>query len=140
MDSNDIFYERHRRKYVSLYFLIGIIERELRKRVVTTLGDFAAGNGYLEWLMMVPESYENTKNISMAREKNDGNDDGLEKHLPFAFWRRLFVGEHFESLWIPALHEVFPALTDPLSRKSADQVGQRLFKANQIRNRVAHFD
>ena len=48
MDSDDIFYERHLRKYVSLYFLISIIERELRKRVVTTLGDLAAGNGYRE--------------------------------------------------------------------------------------------
>jgi hypothetical protein len=35
---------------------------------------------------------------------------------------------------------VFPALSNPLQRSSADKVSQRLYKANQIRNRVAHFD
>jgi hypothetical protein len=140
MVSDGFFYEFHLRRFVSLYFLIGIIERELRKRVVITLGDYAAELGYLEWQEVVPDTYENRKNISMAVEKNQGALDGIEKHLPFAFWRRLFTGEYFVTLWVPALHLVFPSLSHPLSQKAADQVGQRLFKANQIRNRIAHFD
>jgi hypothetical protein len=140
MVSDGVFYEFHLRRFVSLYFLIGVIERELRKRVVITLGDYAAELGYLEWLEVVPENYENRKNISMSKEKNRGSLDGIEKHLPFAFWRRLFAGEFFATLWVPALHQAFPSLSEPLSRKAADQVGQRLFKANQIRNRIAHFD
>ena len=140
MVADGTFYEFHLRRFVSLYFLIGVIERELRKRVVMTLGVYAAELGYLEWLEVVPDNYENQKNISMAVEKNRGSMDGIEKHLPFAFWRRLFTGEYFAILWVPALHCVFPSLSEPQSRKAADQVGQRLFKANQIRNRVAHFD
>ena len=140
MVSDGVFYEIHLRRFVSLYFLVGIIERELRKRVVITLGDYASEFGYLEWLSVIPENYENRKNISMAVEKNFGERDGVEKHLPFAFWRRLFIGEHYETLWIPALNQVFPSLNDPLTRESADQVGQRMYKANQIRNRIAHFD
>lgn len=140
MVTDGVFYEFHLRRYVTLYFLIGLIERELRKRVVITLGAYAAELGYLEWLDVVPDNYENRKNISMAVEKNNGTSDAIERHLPFAFWRRLFVGEHFSSHWVPALHQVFPSLSDPLSRQAADKVGQRLFKANQIRNRVAHFD
>jgi hypothetical protein len=140
MVSDGVFYEFHLRRFVTLYFLVGIIERELRTRVVITLGDLAAESGYLEWLDMVPNSYENGKNISMAIEKNFGNHDGIEKHLPFAFWRRLFTGEHYESLWVPALHQIFPSLKNPSDRVTADQVGQRMYKANQIRNRIAHFD
>ena len=140
MVADGMFYEFHLRRFVLLYFLLGVIERELRKRVVITLGAYAAELGYLEWLDVVPDSYENLKNISMAVEKNSGTSDGIERHLPFAFWRRLFIGEYFSSHWVPALHQVFPSLSDPLSRKASDQVGQRLFKANQIRNRIAHFD
>ena len=140
MVSDGVFYEFHLRRFVSLYFLIGILERELRKRVVITLSDLASEFGYLEWLSVIPDNYESRKNISMAIEKNSGDPDGIEKHLPFAFWRRLFMGEHYESLWIPALHQIFPKLNNPLTRETADQVGQRMYKANQIRNRIAHFD
>ena len=140
MVSDGVFYEFHLRRFVSLYFLIGIIERELRKRVVITLSDLASEFGYLEWLSVIPDNYESRKNISVAIEKNSGDPDGIEKHLPFAFWRRLFMGEHYESLWIPALHQIFPKLNNPLTRETADQVGQRMYKANQIRNRIAHFD
>ena len=59
MVSDGVFYEIHLRRFVSLYFLVGIIERELRKRVVITLGDFASEFGYLEWLSVIPENYEN---------------------------------------------------------------------------------
>ncbi len=134
------FYEFHLRRFVTLYFLIGVIERELKSRVPITLGELAADSGYLEWLELIPTTFENRKNLSMAAEKNAASFRGFEHHLPFAFWRRLFEGEYFESLWVPALHKVFPALPDPLQRSSADKVGQRLYKANQIRNRVAHFD
>ena len=140
MVSDGVFYEFHLRRFVSLYFLIGILERELRKRVVITLSDLASEFGYLEWLSVIPDNYESRKNISVAIEKNSGDPDGIEKHLPFAFWRRLFMGEHYESLWIPALHQIFPKLNNPLTRETADQVGQRMYKANQIRNRIAHFD
>ena len=110
------FYEFHLRRFVILYFLIGVIERELKSRVPMTLGELAADFGYLEWVDVVPTTFENRKNLSAAEEKN------------------------LETLWIPALHKVFPALSNPLQRSSADKVGQRLYKANQIRNRVAHFD
>ena len=134
------FYEFHLRRFVILYFLIGVIERELKSRVPVTLGELAADFGYLEWVDVVPTNFENRKNLSIAQEKNLGSSRGVEHHLPFAFWRRLFAGEYFETLWIPALHKVFPALSNPLQRSSADKVSQRLYKANQIRNRVAHFD
>ena len=42
MVADGMFYEFHLRRFVLLYFLIGVIERELRKRVVITLGEYAS--------------------------------------------------------------------------------------------------
>ena len=100
--------EFHLRRFVLLYFLIGVIERELRN------SDYSgcicgAELGYLSLARHCSGSYENLKNISMALvTKNSGTSDGIERHLPFAFWRRLFIGEYFSSHWVPALHQVFP--------------------------------
>lgn len=133
-------YEAQLRRYAILYFILGLIERELRKRVVITLSSLAIEKGYSEWFLTLPQTIEHKRSIQQALKKNKNRIDGIEEYLSFGFWRRIFVGSNYISLWIPALHLVFPPLKHPLEKKSFDRVGNHLYRASQIRNRVAHYD
>ena len=133
-------FEAQLRRYAILYFMLGLIEKKLRTRVMITLSSFAGEKGYTEWFLVLPQTVEHKRSIHHALRKNRNQTDGIEEYLSFSFWRRLFVGSNYISLWIPALHLVFPSLKDPLEKKSFDRVGNYLYLASQIRNRVAHYD
>lgn len=133
-------FEYQLRMYANLYFIIGLIETELRQRIMITLSDFAAEKGYSEWIETVPRSIGNDKSIHRAFRKNRNSWNGIEKYLSFSFWRHLFDGGNYTTLWIPALHAVFPSLADPLSWKSFSQVGNHMARANRIRNQIAHYN
>jgi hypothetical protein len=132
--------ETQLRRYAVLYFMLGLIERELRKRVVTTLSSFAHKKGRATWFSILPQTKVLSLSIQKAVRRNGNRTQGVEEYLPFGFWRRIFVGSNFISLWIPALHLVFPELVNPLEKRSFDRVGTHLHRASQIRNRVAHYD
>ena len=132
--------ETQLRRYAVLYFMLGLIEKELRKRVVITLSSLASEKGYPTWLSMIPQTEMLKRNIQKALRRNGNRTEGVEEYFPFAFWRRIFVGSNFISLWIPALHLVYPSLVDPLEKRSFDRVGSHLHRASLIRNRVAHYD
>lgn len=54
--------------------------------------------------------------------------------LSFGFWRHLTSAALEKTLWVPYLHEVFPARTD---RKKVDRA---LALVNGVRNRAAHHE
>jgi hypothetical protein len=133
-------FETHLRRYAVLYFMLGLIERELRVRSMITLSGLASEKGYAEWVHVVPSTKGNIKSINTAFTKNFLKFEGIEEHMTFSFWRHLFDGKNFTLLWVPALHSIFPSLENPLTKKSFAQVGNHLTKANRIRNRVAHYE
>lgn len=132
--------ETQLRRYAVLYFMLGLIEKELRKRVVITLSSLACEKGYTTWFSIIPQTEIIKRSIQKALRRNGNRTEGVEEYFPFGFWRRIFVGSNFISLWIPALHLVYPALVNPLEKRSFDRVGTHLHRASQIRNRVAHYD
>lgn len=132
--------ETQLRRYAVLYFMLGLIERELRKRVIVTLSSLANERGYSTWFSLIPQTEIIKRSIRKALKRNGNRAEGVEEYLPFGFWRRIFVGSTYISLWIPALHLVFSGLMRPLEKRSFDRVGTHLHRASQIRNRVAHYD
>jgi hypothetical protein len=132
--------ETQLRRYAVLYFMLGLIEKELRKRVVITLSSLANKKGCATWFSILPQTRQFKQSIQKALKSNGNQTEGVEEYLPFGFWRRIFIGSNYVSLWIPALHLVYPALADPLDKRNFDRVGNHLHRASQIRNRVAHYD
>lgn len=132
--------ETQLRRYAVLYFMLGLIEKELRKRVVITLSSLASEKGYSTWFSIIPPTDALKRSIKKALRRNGNQNEGVEEYLPFSFWRGIFIGSNYIALWIPALHLVFPALVNPLEKRSFDRVGTHLYRASYIRNRVAHYD
>lgn len=132
--------ETQLRRYAVLYFMLGLIEKELRIRVVITLSSLASEKGYSTWFSIIPQTEVLKRSIKKALRRNENRIEGVEEYLPFSFWRRIFIGSNYVALWIPVLHLVYPALVNPLEKRSFDSVGTHLHRASQIRNRVAHYD
>ena len=133
-------YEKYLRQFAILYFMLGYIEREFRIRIVATLGSLASEKGYSAWTFVIPETFENSRALERAQRKNRGHFEDMEKYLNFAFWGHLFKPRNFTTLWIPALHTIFPSLSNPQSKESFAQVSNKVGRAYEIRNRIAHFD
>ncbi|MFM6940656.1 MAG: hypothetical protein ACKOXI_01590 [Candidatus Planktophila sp.] len=140
MYSRDNFYEIELGRYTALYFLLGVVEHELRARVPMALSDYAFTSGKLEWWESIPQSFENLRSIEKAKKKNGNSSLGFEQHLPFSFWRFLFVGENYLTIWRESLHSIFPRLSEPRSKKSFDRVCNRIYRAYVLRNKVAHYE
>lgn len=140
MYSRDNFYEVELGRYTVLYFLLGVVEHELRARIPIALSDYAYTSGKLDWWDCLPQTFENSKSIERAIKKNGNSLHGFEQHLPFSFWRFIFVGENYLTIWRESLHQIFPKLSKPLSKKSYDQVCNRIFRAYVLRNKVAHYE
>lgn len=139
MENNSGLVEEQLMRYAILFFLLGVIETAIRARVVVTLSDLADSQGKKSWIDVIPNEPDRVQIIKKARKLNSGTDDTIEIFLPFSFWKNLFKGRYFTSLWSLALYRVFPGLTDPLSKRSFDQVCTKMHRASKIRNRVAHF-
>ena len=139
MENNSGLVEEQLIRYAILFFLLGVIETAIRARVVVTLGDVARIQGKKSWIEMIPNEPDRVQIIKKARKLNSGSDENIELFLPFSFWKNLFKGRYFTSLWSLALYKVFPGLIDPSSKRSFDQVCTRMHRASKIRNRVAHF-
>jgi hypothetical protein len=107
MQRRDIYYENELKRYTVLYFLLGVVEHELRARIPIALSDYAFTQGQLDWWEPLPQSYQNLISLERAKRKNGFSANGIEQHLPFSFWRFLFVGEHFSTIWSESLYSVF---------------------------------
>ena len=139
METNIGIFEEQLKRYVVLYYLLGLIERDIRSRAISTLSNLARQNGYIEWIPVLPNSEQNRETLFKALRKNRGMTEGFESYSPFSFWKNLFKGGNYVSLWLTALHYVFPYIHEPLSKRSFDQVCTKVYLAAQIRNRVAHY-
>ena len=133
-------FETQLRRYIILYFMLGLIERELRERCVVTLSSLSIEHGHSKWFYVIPVTRENIRALRRALKKNGHRFEGLEQHLSFSFWRHLFDGKNYTTLWVPTLHTIFPSLDAPQSNRSFSQVGNHMARANRIRNRVAHYE
>ena len=132
------FYEFYLTRYSEIYFLVGKLEFLLRTRIVATLGDFARRFGYAEWYQVVPNTAQNKEAISVALMAKQGL--GIAELLPFSFWRHLFRREYFAGLWVPSLHLAFPGIPSASTKGNFKVVCRKMKHANQIRNRIAHFN
>jgi hypothetical protein len=138
MDLGPQLYEYYLRRYSEIYFLIGKLEFLLRTRIVATLGNFAQRFGYREWYEVVPSTQRNREAIAFAKLASQGFN--LEEYLPFSFWRHLFRREYFAGLWVPSLHMVFSNISNASSKANFKVVCRYMKRANNIRNRVSHFN
>ena len=139
MDKAKNLFEVQLRMYATLYFILGLIETELRQRIVIAMSSLSAEKGYGEWLDVVPKTFGNLRSLRIAYKNNQYSWDGVDEFLTFSFWRHLFDGSNYTLLWIPELYTVFPGLENPKSWKSFAQVGNHMARANRIRNMVAHY-
>ena len=140
MHSRDYFYEVELKRYAVLYFLLGVVEHELRARVPAVLSDAAFTFGKLDWWEVLPGTIQNNRSIERAIAKNGNSPFGFEHKLPFSFWRFIFVGENFLTLWGDHLSGIFPNLERPLDKRTFDQVCNRIYRAYVLRNKVAHYE
>lgn len=140
MHSRDYFYEVELKRYVVLYFLLGVVEHEFRARVPIVLSDAAFTLGKLDWWEVLPQTPQNVRSIKRAIEKNGDSAVGFEQKLPFSFWRFIFVGENYLTLWNEYLQGIFPSLERPLEKRSYDQICNRIYRAYELRNKVAHYE
>lgn len=79
--------ETELRRYAVLYFMLGLIEKELRKGVVVTLSRLASEKGYSTWFSIVPSTEVLKRSIKKALRRNGNQTEGVEEYLPFSFWR-----------------------------------------------------
>lgn len=140
MEKREIYYEEELKRYTVLYFLLGVVEHEFRARIPTILSDYAYSRAIDNWWEVLPSSYQNRKSIERATKKNGNSLNGFEQHLPFSFWRYIFVGENFPTIWKESLYTIFPNLKNPLAKSSFDRICNRIYLAYQLRNKVAHYE
>ena len=140
MEIEDHLYEKVLIHFATIFLLLGVTERRLRKRIPVTLSEYGKTIGRGPWWSLLSESDSQRIRIARAIAKNDGDLENFERFLTLRFWRDIFRGNCYRKLWIPVLHTVFPGLEFPLNSRSYGRVTFYLEKAVQIRNRVAHFD
>jgi hypothetical protein len=111
-------------RYAETFKLIGKLELALREQVITTLSSLALEKGYSTWRSVLPP-------LIIKRSASH--------EIKLGFVRQLLSQKYFTELWVPATHSIFPGLPNASSLKSCQMVGNRLYYANQTRNRVCHF-
>lgn len=140
MEIDDHHYEKVLLHFATLFLLLGVIERRLRVRIPATLSEYGLLINRAPWWLVPPHREVQHLRIQRAIRKNDGLLENFERYLTLRFWREIFRGKCYRTLWIPALHDVFSGLERPLDSRSYGRVAYHLDQAVEIRNRVAHFD
>lgn len=140
MEKDDKDFLRRLNEYGVLYYLVGVIEVRLRRKMIFTLGKIARRKNRGEWYAIIPEDRQFINFLKRAIDQNQGKIEGFEVFLPFLFWRNLFSNRYYTVIWTPVAQEVFPGLEDPTSHSSFEAVQSRIYVIHKIRNRVAHYD
>lgn len=82
-------------------------------------------------------NFKNRKSVDDAIRKC-GNANATPgkviAELSFGFWSHLTTASHEKSLWVPYLHQAYPAGTN---RANVDRIIDNL---NRVRNRIAHHE
>ncbi len=132
------------KRYGKSYLLLGALELILRKKMTVALSNFTEEKGYTTWREWFESS--DTKSPYSLRAINQAKSQGLrdnvsiESQLPLSFWRYLLISKHYSNLWLPTLHLVFPELETPKARNSFHSISEKMGKALDLRNRVAHYN
>lgn len=130
-------YSKELETFSEIYFLLGVIELELRARIPSTL---SISNQSTHWFENFEfDTYPNHL-LSNALKKTKGIPVGIESKLPFGFWVRLFRSKNFEMIWQGKLNDVFPHLPKPGSKKTYQSLSRRLLRVHKLRNKIAHYE
>lgn len=119
------------------YFLIGLLEVNLRTQVPDALGKRFQEKERLNWYSQLQLNTQGGNSLNLALKINRKNP---ENYLPFSFWRYLFSNKNYGTLWLPSLHSIFPGVTAPKRIDSFRAVDKNMDTALRLRNKVAHFN
>ncbi|HVU53618.1 MAG TPA: hypothetical protein VHD83_01120 [Puia sp.] len=127
-----------------MYSVIGLFEIILRnsidKHLIATKGPFwleeaVLPNGYLDISQGCERSFHAVQEI-IQELGLDYTHDRLITKLTFGFWTYQFSNKEYAAAGNTLL-QIFPNRPGGVSQKD---VFQNLFKINQIRNRIAHYE
>jgi len=130
--------------FAIIYFLIGVFEVELRRKMKITLSVRAEKLGNSQWYEGLPLSKKGAETLEKAlkvlerRARFQGEE--VEDLLPLSFWRYLLTARNFTQLWIPTLVHLFPALNNPENFGVFQIIDNRMSRLLRLRNRVAHYN
>ena len=129
-------YLESREHFEFSYFLIGLLEVNLRTHVPDALKGGFQRNNSLNWYSNLQLNKQGENSLNLALQINRKNP---ENYLPFSFWRYLFSNRNYGTLWLPSLHTLFPGVSAPKTINSFKAVDKNMDTALRLRNNVAHF-
>jgi len=127
-----------------LYIEIGIVEKLLRVTIPRSLGASLENPLDLSWILKLNLDAENRLRLEKALKRrllaNKNLTASISEFIPLSFWRWILHSRHFTSLWIPYTHQILIDSDGARSMRSLKDFEQRLYRANQDRNIVAHYN
>ncbi|TAK70190.1 MAG: hypothetical protein EPO13_04310 [Actinomycetota bacterium] len=121
----------------------GMVEVIVRNALDRQLAEWAATrHSGASWLDVIPLDPRGQDDLRKARRRAGGLGASHGKviaELTFGFWRYLVASRYFTALWVPQLHEAFPAGASDLRRRRKD-VEHLLQEQQFVRNRAAHHE
>jgi hypothetical protein len=127
-----------------LYFEIGILEKLLRIKIPHSIDPQADAKDDALWLAEIALDEKNRAKINKARiqKRKAGVEGGpaLAEFLPLSFWSWVLHRKHYTTLWIPHTHKIMDASVQSLDIALYRDIEQRLYKVNQDRNVIAHYN
>ena len=130
--------------YGRLYVEIGSLEKLLRIKIPQSIDIQATVRDEPKWLSEITLDAKNRAKINQARiqMRKAGLKEGrlLAEFLPLSFWSWVLHRKHYTTLWIPHTHKIMNASEQSLDLALYREFDQRLYKANQDRNVIAHYN
>lgn len=130
--------------YGHLYIEIGILEKLLRVTIPQSLGASLENPLDLSWILKLNLDAENRLRVEKALKRrllaNKNLTVSISEFIPLSFWRWVLHSRHFTSLWIPYTHQILINSDGALSMRTLKDFERRLYRANQDRNIVAHYN
>ena len=127
-----------------LYIEIGILEKLLRVAIPRSLGASLENPLDLSWILKLNLDTENRLRVEKALKRrllaNKNLTVSISEFIPLSFWRWVLHSRHFTSLWIPYTHQILINSDGALSMRTLKDFERRLYRANQDRNIVAHYN
>lgn len=127
-----------------LYVQIGILEKLLRVTIPKALGASPENPLDLSWVLMLNLDGENRLRLERALKRrllaNKNLTVSIAEFIPLSFWRWILHTRHFTSLWVPHTHRILINSKNARSMSSLKEFERRLYRANQDRNIIAHYN
>ena len=127
-----------------LYIEIGVLEKLLRVTIPRSLGASLENPLDLSWILKLNLDTENRLRVEKALKRrllaNKNLTVSISEFIPLSFWRWVLHSRHFTSLWIPYTHKILINSDGALNMRTLKDFERRLYRANQDRNFVAHYN